>query len=194
MKLHQIEDKIGNEKIYLKMPTLKDAEKIFMYCQNKDLLKFMEWNAPKDINEVKKHINERIKKAKRGSSFEMCIYLKETDELIGSAGLVKIDLNNEYVELGYWVAKPFWHRGIATEATSLILAYVFNTLKANNIVIMCNPKNIRSRAVAEKLKFHLDGILRSHVKIREKFTDKCSYSLLRKDYRRRKLVTRIKTC
>jgi len=168
-------------RIYLKMPTAKDAEKIFKYTQNKELLKYMMWSAPKSIKEVKKHIQDRIRKGKKGISFEMCIYSKENNEFIGSAGFVEVDIENESVELGYWVARPFWNNGIATEAVSLLLSYAFKSLKAHRVVIMCNPKNTRSRNIAEKLRFHMDGILRDHIKIRGKMTDKCFYSILNEE-------------
>mgnify|MGYP003254218861 FL=1 len=45
------------------------------------------------------------------------VVLEETGEVIGQCGLTMQDLNGEQVlEVGYLLAKDFWHKGYATEA------------------------------------------------------------------------------
>jgi len=53
------------------------------------------------------------------------ITLLETGELVGMAGLTP---GPETAELGYYVARQSWGRGIATEAASPIVAFGFDTL------------------------------------------------------------------
>ena len=44
--------------------------------------------------------------------------------LAGSIGLKNIDLINKKANLGYWIGKQYWGRGIATECVELIIKYL----------------------------------------------------------------------
>jgi ribosomal-protein-alanine N-acetyltransferase len=54
------------------------------------------------------------------------------------------------VELGYLLAKPYWGRGLATEAASAIVRYAFEQLHLSRLICMFDPENGASRGVAEK--------------------------------------------
>ncbi|MBQ0121614.1 MAG: GNAT family N-acetyltransferase [Bacteroidales bacterium] len=66
------------------------------------------------------------------------IVLKETGEAIGAMGYFTHDTSNIPIgqndcEMGYWVARPFWNRGICTEALRLMLDYCINVKKFDDI-------------------------------------------------------------
>lgn len=66
------------------------------------------------------------------------IVLKETGEAIGAMGYFAHDASNIPIgqndcEMGYWVARPFWNRGICTEALRLMLDYCINVKQFENI-------------------------------------------------------------
>ena len=61
---------------------------------------------------------------KDGKAITLAILLRSEESLIGGIGL-KIDRQHDKAELGYWVGKPFWNRGYATEAARALLAYGF---------------------------------------------------------------------
>ena len=56
-------------------------------------------------------------------------------------------------ELGYWLAQPFWGRGIAQEAGAAIVAHHFEETGANKISSGHFMDNARSRNVLRKLGF-----------------------------------------
>ena len=56
--------------------------------------------------------------------------MKESNEPIGCIGYYtasesNIGIGQNDVEVGYWVARPYWNRGIATEALQLLIDYCF---------------------------------------------------------------------
>ena len=58
------------------------------------------------------------------------IELKETGEAIGCAGYLpasasNLQIDNDQAEVGYWVARPYWDRGICTEALRAVVGYCF---------------------------------------------------------------------
>lgn len=48
-----------------------------------------------------------------------------------------------------------------TEAVQGITAFAFEELKARRVEIRCDPQNVKSRAIPERLGFVLEGILRN---------------------------------
>jgi [ribosomal protein S5]-alanine N-acetyltransferase len=83
-------------------------------------------------------------------------------EAIGSVGLLpKTDIWRCGMELGYWVAEPFWGQGIASEAVAAAVGYAFNTFPDITVVHARHVvSNIASGRVLTKCGFALDGRLR----------------------------------
>ncbi len=77
---------------------------------------------------------------------------KETGNLIGHAGLQMLEHTGE-VEVGYYLGRPAWGKGIATEAGAACIRYGFETLRLRQIVAVVRPKNSASQKVLSKLGF-----------------------------------------
>ncbi len=167
--------KIIGKRVYIKLPTLKDAKKILEFTQDEELKKYVTWKSPKSLKEAKLFVENRRLAAAKGKKFLGGIYFKNNNELIGSAGYIKFDDDENSVELGYWIAKPFQRKGFARECVNLLINYATFTLRAREIVITCTKENIASKKLAESLDFHLYQILKRHVKIQGKHVDRCRY-------------------
>ena len=87
------------------------------------------------------------------------VFLKETGEFVVSSGLHRIDWNVKKFEIGYWADSRHTQKGYVTETVVALTDFAFKHLKANRIEIRCDAKNSKSRAVAERLDFSLEGIL-----------------------------------
>jgi len=71
----------------------------------------------------------------------------------GACGLHNYDRISQSFVLGYWIGKPFWGKGIATQAVSLIVKFAFTELKLNMLYAICLERNAPSRRVLEKNNF-----------------------------------------
>lgn len=80
--------------------------------------------------------------------------------LLGGAGLHRMDWAVRRFEIGYWVRPEAAGRGHASEAVRLLVALAFDRLAARRVEIRCDTRNVRSRAVAERCGFELEGVLR----------------------------------
>ena len=56
-------------------------------------------------------------------------------------------------ELGYWLSKPMWGKGIAFEASEAMLCHHFGTRDASEIASGYFLGNVRSRKILELLRF-----------------------------------------
>jgi len=85
---------------------------------------------------------------------EYAYAIRAGDALAGSAGIVT---HEDDAELGYWVAVPFWGRGIATEAASTVCEEAFATLDVERLTAGHFADNPVSGRVLRKLDFHPTG-------------------------------------
>lgn len=77
------------------------------------------------------------------------VLLKETDVMIGQAGLTYQPCEGEAVlEVGYLLKRRFWHQGYAREAAAGCMRYAFETLGANKVYAVIKSDNLSSVRVA----------------------------------------------
>lgn len=85
-------------------------------------------------------------------------------EIVGGIGIIlQKDVYKMNVELGYWVAEPFWGTGIASIAVGLMTAYIFDTFAINRIVAEVFEYNKSSMKVLEKNGYHLECVRRKGI-------------------------------
>lgn len=83
-------------------------------------------------------------------------------EAIGSIGLmVGKDVHRFTAELGYWLAEPFWGKGIMTEAVERITEYAFKSFGLKRVYAEPYATNRASVRVLEKAGFKYEGLLQS---------------------------------
>ena len=85
-------------------------------------------------------------------------------EIVGGIGITLMDdVYVMNVELGYWIAEPFWGQGIATIAVGLMTQYVFETFAINRIVAEVFDYNKASMRVLEKNGYYLESVRRKGI-------------------------------
>jgi RimJ/RimL family protein N-acetyltransferase len=93
------------------------------------------------------------------------IYARRADgspgRLLGGTGLHRIDWTVRKFEIGYWIRPDAAGQGHVSEAVRLLTVLAFGPLDARRVEIRCDTQNTRSRAVAERCGFQLEGVLRS---------------------------------
>lgn len=101
-------------------------------------------------------------------------------EAIGSIGMLPgVDVHRFTAEMGYWIAEPFWGKGIMTEAVRLFIEWAFSDFDLHRISAMPYASNIASHRVLEKAGFLLEGIIRSGAYKDGNIVDMFMYSIVR---------------
>lgn len=73
---------------------------------------------------------------------------------IGGIGVhPQTDISRKNAELGYWLAEPYWGKGITTEAVKQIIDYGFKEFDITRIYARPFDNNIASKRVLEKVGF-----------------------------------------
>lgn len=122
-----------------------------------------------------------------GTSATFAIVLREGANLVGAIGL-RLDRSADKAELGYWVGKPYWNLGFATEATGAVLAFGFDELRLNRIQARHFARNPASGRVMEKAGMILEGTARQAAIKWGEYEDFVWYAILREEWSRRRTV------
>lgn len=93
----------------------------------------------------------------------------------------RTDVNRRTAEVGYWVGRVHWGRGIATEALVAIVDYAFSTFDLVRLEASVYEWNPASARVLEKAGFHLEARLEKRVVKDGRTIDELLYALVRTD-------------
>ena len=130
-----------------------DAEELYKYAKDPDVGYPAGWPAHKSPEDSRRIIKEIL-----SASETYAIVLKETGLPIGSIGLMPggvtdlTDEKDEY-ELGYWIGKPYWGRGLTPEAAREMIRHAFEDLKCKKVWCGYYDGNVKSKRVQEKCGF-----------------------------------------
>ncbi len=73
-------------------------------------------------------------------------------------------------------------RGLGTEAIRTVLQYLFETKGVSRVVIDPEPTNRRAIRAYEKAGFRLDGVIRRHMKIDDRWADAAFMTILDEEW------------
>jgi RimJ/RimL family protein N-acetyltransferase len=152
------------DRLMIRMPKPGDGKAVWEAIQAsiEELKPWMPW-AHKDQTEEETEANIRNSYAAflKREDLRLLVFLKDSGQFIASSGLHRINWSIPKFEIGYWIDTRFSGKGYMTEATRGIEEFARRELKARRIEIRCDSKNVKSRAIPERLGFTLEGILKN---------------------------------
>lgn len=101
--------------------------------------------------------------------------------LKGAIGLNRFDWAQATANLGYWVDSSIEGKGLVTRAAPPLIRFGFDVLGLERIELRAAADNLRSRRVAERVGFRLEGVLRSAEVVGGVRRDVAVYGLLPTD-------------
>ena len=110
------------------------------------------------------------------------ITVKPDPEPSGACGCFWAAKPHQTMELGYWIAEPFWGKGYTAEACRAVLELVFAEYAPERMQARVIDGNHASARVLAKLGFREEGVLRRSLLRRGNFEDVRMYSLLRDEW------------
>lgn len=122
-----------------------------------------------------------------GTAYAFGLELKEPsppDTVLGIVFLVPDDEHGR-AELIYWLGRPYWGNGYATEAVRATLGFGFETLRLNRIHASYFTRNPASARVMERAGMRFEGVMREHHMKTGRALDLGSYGILGSDPRER---------
>jgi RimJ/RimL family protein N-acetyltransferase len=147
--------------IILRPYTLEDAPSLSQIANNRNIWLGVKDSFPHPYTEENALDFFNMLENYKGHHVFAIIY---KGKLAGSVGLhSQEDIYKHSVELGYFIAEPFWGKGIATVAVDRMLQYGFENLHLHRIFASVFERNVASMRVLEKCGFQKEGIKKDGV-------------------------------
>ncbi|MDQ3670703.1 MAG: GNAT family N-acetyltransferase [Actinomycetota bacterium] len=141
--------------ILLRPYTESDVPALTALCQDPDVQRRIDLPVPYGASDALEYIS-RVETTR-------AIVDARTGELLGSIGWRLVDQEN--VQIGYWIGSDFRRRGIATRALRLLSRWALTELATGRVQLLTEPDNEASQRVAEKAGFEREGLLRRYVRL-----------------------------
>lgn len=91
--------------------------------------------------------------------YSFAIEAKETNEYVGWCGFGYLDYDKSQKEIYFTLKSKYWGQGFATEASMVLIDYIFNELALEKLVAVAKPENRASQRVIAKLGFRYEGVV-----------------------------------
>jgi diamine N-acetyltransferase len=118
----------------------------------------------------------------RGDRHEFMIVDRTSGRSVGTIGLSHIDRTHRRAEYGILLGEPGARgKGLAAEASRLLLDYAFRTLGLVRVYLHVFPDNEAAVRLYERVGFAREGLLRRHVSKRGRFHDVVVMAAVRDD-------------
>jgi ribosomal-protein-serine acetyltransferase len=147
--------------ITLKAYTLDDAPVLFAAVEESRqfLSQWFPWVAANTtVDDSRRFIEDMCQKADMQEELALGIFFG--DALVGSIGLHHWEHPLKRAQLGYWVSRNAEGKGFATRAVRCLIHFVFANTDIGKLEIHYAAANVRSAAVAARLGFAKEGVLR----------------------------------
>jgi ribosomal-protein-serine acetyltransferase len=105
-------------------------------------------------------IGGMIDRYQNGVEFPMGIFSSDGSRQLGGAGFVPRG-RAECWEIGYWIRADEEGRGFVTETAQALSIVALGVVQLPRLEIRCETRNLRSKAIPERLGFHYEGTLRN---------------------------------
>ena len=162
-----------------------DAEGLFAltHSNRAHLRRWLPWlDGTQQTEDTRAYLNAAIEQARAGLGGVWAI--EQSGALCGVAGFNRIEPSNRTCEIGYWLSAEQQGKGIMTRCVERLIRHAFDDLSLNRITIPVAVENQPSRAVAERLGFRREGVLREAEWLYDHFVDHVLYALVRSEWRR----------
>lgn len=143
---------IVTPRLRLRPTGLADADAIAALLDDHDVVKMLSrvpW--PYTVEDAENFIGDH------GEETVFAICLKSAGDIVGICGIHPDERRSGRGELGYWIGRPFWGNGYATEAAHAAIDYGFTALGLGEITVNCRVINEASRRVIWKCGFRFVG-------------------------------------
>ncbi|MET4559019.1 ribosomal-protein-alanine N-acetyltransferase [Lysinibacillus parviboronicapiens] len=152
-----------------------DWQAVYAYTSDMNVMKYI----PEGVfseKDAKNFVSENMEEAKN-----FPVILVEENILIGHMVFHQYFGEHTY-EIG-WVFNPdYYNKGYASEAAQALLNYGFKDMQLHRIIATCQPQNIASYKVMEKIGMRKEGYFKKCIPHGDEWWDEYYYAVLAQEW------------
>ena len=175
---------LQTDRLLLRDFVADDWRAVHAYAADPEAVRYMEWG-PNDEATTRVFVERvsAVRHAQPRLDFDLAITLRDSGELIGGCGFHIAEPQNRAGWIGYILARACWGQGYATEAAWALLRFGFAHCGLHRIWATCDPRNVASAHVLEKIGMQREGHLRENKLQRGTWRDSYLYAILEEEFR-----------
>ncbi|MDH5483379.1 MAG: GNAT family N-acetyltransferase [Candidatus Bathyarchaeota archaeon] len=179
------------ERLILRDLEEADWKPVHSYASNPEVVRYVDWG-PNAVGETRNFIQRAIatQKERPRRNYHFAIVLNAQNRLIGACGIYVSNPGNREGWIGFVLNRHFWGQGYATEAAKALLVFGFKKLNLHRIFATCDPANIASARVLEKIDMQREGRLREHKWVKGKWRESLLYAILDHEWKEPKNINK----
>ncbi len=150
---------IETERLLLRMQTPEDAGALLRILSDAEFRTYLPMREPPTLEQVEAGYGRILAHwAERGYG-QLILSPKTSREVLGYCGL-RFLAETEEVEILYGIDKPYWGRGLVTEAAKAVLRFGFEEAQLPRVIALAHPENVGTQRVMKKagLRYERRGV------------------------------------
>ena len=175
--------RLETDRLVLRKFVLADAEAMFQnWASDGEVTRYLTWPPHASVEVTRSVLEEWTANYSHENFYQWAIGLKEREtDPIGSISAVHLKEDVSLVQIGYCIGRPWWHRGITSEALKAVMEFFFDVVEANRIEARHDTRNPHSGMVMRKCGMKYEGTMRSSGRNNQGLCDDCWYAALKSD-------------
>lgn len=153
---------LETERLQLREMERSDMKALSTILQDEEVM--YAYNGAFDTREVEAWMDKQLRRYEKFGFGLWGLFIKGTDAMIGQCGITMQAYGTMQVpEIGYLLARAYWHRGYATEAAAACREYGFGVLHFEKLYSIIRDTNTASQRVALRNGMHpIDTIVKHY--------------------------------
>lgn len=146
---------------FLKEIESTDITNIHKGLSNPEITKYYDVHYP-TLEATQEQMDWYADLKKNGTGVWFGIFDKQSNEFCGAGGFNDLDQKHKRAEIGMWLLKEHWGKGIMKEAMPALFNYAFTELDLHRIEGYVVSENIKCKKGLEKINFIYEGTMRDY--------------------------------
>ncbi|MFK5956886.1 MAG: GNAT family protein [Planctomycetota bacterium] len=177
---------LAAERLDLRWLSFADCPDLFAVFGNPEVMKYWSSSAWSQPSQAADYVASIQRNFAAKSILQWGICLRETNTIIGTCSLVRVDLSQKRSEIGIIMGEVSWGQGLASEALETVIQFAFHKLELLRLEADVDPNNLRSLALFEKQGFQREGLLRERWRVHGEVQDSVFLGLLQREWKGRR--------
>ena len=120
-----------------------------------EVMRYITGGVPWTDEQIQSFVGRQLKVYRERGFCRWKLIEKATGELIGFCG-VGFWMDSTEPEIGWWLARRWWGRGLATEAAAAALRDAFERVELHRLISVAERENVASIRIMQKLGLTFD--------------------------------------
>ena len=175
---------IRTERLLLRHMRSDDVESLTARRNDPEVARYQAWSMPFSVERAREMVAELgdMEGPTNDEWWMAAVELSDSGEVIGEL-VVHLSWEGRCAEIGYTFHPAHWGNGFAVEATSALVAYLFDYPEITRVFGMLHPDNTASAQVLERVGMLHEGHTRNSFWVGDENSDDWIYGMTPEDHR-----------